>query len=136
MTRARAFWNTRFMNKWGRLILFMLICAPFFIYFRVTGDTRNRFILVTIIAALFIGSVVSILTTEKYFARSLGLLGIIVGSALYFSYIYIIYIWKENYDWLADLTRSIFIIAAPMFSVATVVTVIQRRKRERDARPK
>jgi hypothetical protein len=135
--KVKHFWNTPFMDKWGRIILLFIACTPFYWFFHGTPSIQTQtdeFILISIICALALGAALSIATTEKYYARSLGLYGIIVGSLLYYSFVLLRY-QHHNYMWMIDATRAIFLVSAWLFAIACLVTWRQQRRRDKKKTP-
>jgi Cu/Ag efflux pump CusA len=120
--------------RWGRLILLALAILPIFIFFMCTDARNDGLILASISTALYIGILASMMTTEKYTARSLGLFAAILGSAIYFTFLYLVYAKGETHEWMPNLTRAMFTIGAPMFAISTVVALIQRTHHRRDER--
>ena len=132
--RGRPFWNRPRMMRWGRLAIMLAFVIPIFFFFLTTEARNDELILVSIATALYIGIGASIGTTETYTARSLGLFALIAGSAIYFTYLYLVYAEHVNHDWMADLTRAFFIVGSPLFAISTVVALIQRTRIRRDER--
>lgn len=128
--RLHAIWVHPVTEKWGRLALMFAVIIPAFLWFNVHPATvrRNQVILLFIMTALAIGLVASIITTVRYPSRSLGLFAIILGSLLYYIYIFLLYVYHQQYEWLANMTRACFLIGSPLFAIATVVNLIQGRK--------
>jgi hypothetical protein len=132
--QLRRIWAHPRMEKWGRIALLFLAVLPCFWYFAATGDTRNEAILVLIITALTAGVSASIATTERYTSRSLGLLGVILAADLYFIYLYLLFVYGNDYQWMIAFTRALFVISAPLFAIATVVALIRRTRDRRNER--
>jgi hypothetical protein len=128
------YWNTPFMDKWGRIILLFASASPFFFFFRshpAQHSGTDQFILVSIIFALALGTILSTATTEKYYARSLGLYGIIVGSMIYYLFVLLNYR-NHRYMVLVDVTRAIFLVSAWLFAIACLITWHQKRRTPRE----
>ena len=132
--RLRRIWNHPLMMRWGRLAILLLAILPVFLFFLCTEARNDGLILIGISTALYIGILASMMTTEKYTARSLGLFAAILGSAIYFTFLYLVYAKHETHDWMPDLTRAMFVIGAPLFAVSTVTALIQRTRTRRDER--
>ena len=133
-SRLQRIWNHPWTMRWGRLIILALSILPIFLIFMHTAARNDGAILIGISIALYIGVAASMMTTEKYTARSLGLFACILGSAIYFTFLYLVYAKGEMHDWMPNLTRAMFVIGAPMFAVATLVALIQRTRDRKEAR--
>jgi hypothetical protein len=130
------YWSAPWMEKWGRLILLFLTCIPFFLWFNHHPSqqaSNDQVVLVSIIFALAVGTVISTITTEKYYARSLGLYGIIVGSLIYYVYV-LLYYRGENFPVLRDIVRSIYLVSSWLFATSSLVTWHQFRKKKTPTR--
>jgi hypothetical protein len=132
--RIRRAWYQPWTMRWGRLILLILLVLPIFLFFLNTAARNDGLILIGISAALYIGILASMMTTEKYSTRQLGLFAVILGSAIYFTFLYLIYDKGQQHDWMADLTRAMFVVGSPMFAISTIVALIQRTRSQRAER--
>src|SRR5678810_859996 len=132
--RLRRIWYHPWTMRWGRLILLTLAILPIFIFFLCTDARNDGLILIGISTALYIGILASMMTTEVYTARSLGLFAVILGSAIYFTFLYLVYAKGEMHEWMPNLTRAMFVIGAPMFAIATVVALVQRTQARSEKR--
>ena len=133
--RLRRAWYHPWTMRWGRLLLLALAILPVFLFFMTTGSRNDGLILIGISTALYIGILASMMTTERYSVRQLGLFAAILGSAIYFTFLYLVYDKGEVHNWMPNLTRAMFVIGSPMFAIATVVALIQRMRERKDDRP-
>lgn len=130
-THLRTIWNHSFNNKWGRFLIVLLFVLVAFLGFlwRVEETTRNdELILIGITAALSVGLIASLLTTEYYGSRSIGLFFIILGSAFYYFYIFLRVSRHQDHTWMADFTRACFVVGAPLFAISTIIALVQSRR--------
>jgi Cu/Ag efflux pump CusA len=133
-SRIRRAWYHPWMMRWGRLILLALLILPVFLFFMHTQARNDGMILIGISVALYIGIFASMLTTEKYSTRQLGLFAVILGSAIYFTFLYLVYAKGQMHEWMPNLTRAMFVIGSPMFAIATIVALVQRTRARRAER--
>jgi hypothetical protein len=134
--KLRSAWAKPWAEKWGRLGLLLLAVLPIFLFFIFTNlDSKtDNTITLGISLALALGVAASIATTQKYYARSLGLLAAISGSSIYFFFLFLFRSDRGLYYWLSDLTRALFVVGAPIFAVTTVAALIQRTRQRRNER--
>ncbi len=123
-------WDAPWFNKWAQIVALTIFILPLFLFFVFTDfdDRTDSTIILTISISLFVGVAASILTTEKYAPRGVGLLACVTGSAIYFFFIYLARIHVGIYYWMADMTRAGFIVGAPLFCTATVIALIKRTR--------
>ena len=124
--RLRRAWYHPWTMRWGRLLLLALAILPVFLFFMMTDARNDGLILLGISTALYIGILASMMTTERYSVRQLGLFAAVLGSAIYFTFLYFAYEKGEAHDWMPNLTRAMFVVGSPMFAIATVVALVQR----------
>jgi hypothetical protein len=127
--RIKIIWAHPKMDKWGRLALLFLLIIPCFFWFETHPDLKpggasatDQFIHIEIVLSLTIGLYAATRTTEKFYARSLGLYGCVLGATSYFLYIFLFVVWGLRYTWVQDFTRACFFVSAPLFAIATLIT--------------
>ena len=124
MTTGRAlwrWWNTRFMARFGRFLLFLVAVAAYYALLRIneasmTTDAR------TSVFIAFGSSLIALTTTfgvlfitGSWTLRATGVVGFSTAVALFFVYIADgHYHWFDRKPWMLDVVRAWFVPSIPL----------------------
>jgi hypothetical protein len=133
MTRLRAFWNTEWAGKWGRLLVFLAVIELVWLWFTLEHTmtrTDQKWIVTITVPSCIVALLASALTTRKYSLRGLGVFGLFLGLGFLCGWFMLRYWEKPSPSWLIDQTAAALIIGAPALVIGTVLAIVQRLRGE------